>query len=210
MPLPKEDHLSILAKELTSHVPYRRIQQVEVCQLLSSGPQVVYSEGLNGCQVPVITTLPESLSQGMTMLEGKSTFLQVDLSQSATKVQEPKTTSQRQWFEPYSYQQPHPGLPPKAEGQISMIMEVSEIISQAALDTSGIASRSSTPKRPGSLALATLLPLKPEDSVRPVDTSLQVSAPKDAWRWMAPHWRRYMSLHPLWLILWGPAGKLPP
>ena len=56
-----------------------------------------------------------------------------------------------------------------------MTMEVRKLLSQAALDTSGIASRSSTPKRPGSLALATLLPLKPEDSTRLVDTSSQVN-----------------------------------
>ena len=85
VPLPKEGNLSVLAEEHTSHVPYGRIQLLEVHQLLSSGSQMVYLEGLNGCQVLVIMTLPESLSQGVTMLKGKSTYLQVDLSQSATK-----------------------------------------------------------------------------------------------------------------------------
>ena len=93
VPLPKDGHLSVLAEEHTSHVPYGKIQQLEVHQLLSSGSQVVYPEGLNGCQVLVIMTLPESLSQGVTMLKGESTFLQVDLSQSATKQQEPKAPS---------------------------------------------------------------------------------------------------------------------
>ena len=93
VPLPKEGHLSVLAEECTSHVPYGRNQQLEVCQLLSSGSQVAYLEGLNGCQVLVIMTLSESLSQGMTMLEGRSTFLQVDLSQSTTKEQESKAPS---------------------------------------------------------------------------------------------------------------------
>ena len=37
--------------------------------------------------------LPESLSQGATVLKDESTFLQVDLSQSATKEQEPKAPS---------------------------------------------------------------------------------------------------------------------
>ena len=41
-------------------------------------------------------------------------------------------------------------------------------------------SSSSTPKIPGSLALATTLPLKPEDSIKPVDTSSQVSIPDNA------------------------------
>ena len=60
-----------------------------------------------------------------------------------------------------------------------MTMEVSEILSWAVLDTSDLASRSSTPKRPGSLVLATSLPLKPEDSIKPVDTSSQVRIPDD-------------------------------
>ena len=140
---------------------------------------MVYSEGLNGCQVPVIMTLSESLSQGMTMLKGKSTFLQVDLSQSATKVQEPKATSQGSDLSPTPTGNPTWAFPPKAEGQIGMTMEVSELLSWAALNTSDIASGSSTPKRPGSLALATPLPLKPEDSTR-LDTSSQVRTPKDA------------------------------
>ena len=58
-----------------------------------------------------------------------------------------------------------------------MTMEVSGLLSWAVLDTSDLASGNSTPKRPGSLALATLLPLKLEDSAKLVDTSSQVSAP---------------------------------
>ena len=41
----------------------------------------------------MITSLPELLSNGMTMLEGESTFLQMDLSQSTTKEQESKALS---------------------------------------------------------------------------------------------------------------------
>ena len=37
VPLPKGGHLSVLAEEHTSHVPYGRIHQLEVCQLLRSG-----------------------------------------------------------------------------------------------------------------------------------------------------------------------------
>ena len=60
-----------------------------------------------------------------------------------------------------------------------MTMEVSELLFQAVLDTPGLASGSSTPKWPESLALAVALPLKPEDSAKLVDTSSQVSAPED-------------------------------
>ena len=125
-------------------------------------------------------TLPESLSNGMTMLEGKSTFLQVDISQSATKEQESKALSLGSGLSPTPAASPTRAFPPKVEDQISMTMEVSELLSWAVLDISGPASRSSTPKRPGSLVLATPLPLKLEDSAKLVDTSSQVSTPEDA------------------------------
>ena len=77
----------------TSNIPCRRIHQLVVCQLLSSGSQVVYLEGLNGCQIPVVMSPPESLSRGVTILEGESTFLQVDLSPSTSMEQEFKVLS---------------------------------------------------------------------------------------------------------------------
>ena len=60
-----------------------------------------------------------------------------------------------------------------------MTMEVSKLLSWAVLDTSGLASRSSTSKTPGFLALAMPLPVKLEDPAKPVDTSSQVSIPDD-------------------------------
>ena len=128
----------------------------------------------------MIMSLPESLSNGMTMLDGESTFLQVDLSQSTTKKQESMALSLGSGINPTLATSPTRALPPKAEGQISMTMEVSELLSLAVLDTSGLASGSSTPKRPGSLALATPLSHKPEDSAKPVDTSSQVSISDNA------------------------------
>ena len=89
-PLPMEGHLSIMVEGSTSSVICRRISQLEVHQLLSSGSQVIYSVGLNGCQVPVITSLPESLAKGTTLLGGKPTPLLVDILQSTGKGQEPK------------------------------------------------------------------------------------------------------------------------
>ena len=61
-----------------------------------------------------------------------------------------------------------------------MTMEVSELLSQMALDISSQASGSSTPNRPVSLALASSLPLKLEDCGKLVDTSSQVNIPDDA------------------------------
>ena len=175
VPLLTEGHLNVMTEGNTSNSPCGKIWQLEVCQLLSSGSQVVYPEGLNRCQISVITSLPESLSNGVTLLEGKPTSLQVDLSQSVPKGQESKAPSLGGGLSLPSATSPTRALPPKAESQISMTMEVSKLLSRAVLDTSGLASRSSTPKRPGPLALATTLPLKLENSAKPVDTSSHVS-----------------------------------
>ena len=103
-----------------------------------------------------------------------------DLSQSTTKEQESKALSLGSGVSPSLAASPTRALPPKAEGQISMTMEVSKLLSRAALNTSGLASRSSTPKRPGSLALATPLPVKLGDSAKQVDASSQGSISDDA------------------------------
>ena len=121
VPLPTEGHLSVMTEGNTSNIPCRKIHQLEVCQFLSSGSWVLYPEGLIGCQVPVVMSLPESLSNSMNMLKGKLTFLQVDLFQSATKEQ----------------------------SQISMTMEVSKLLSWAVLNTSGLVSGSSIQKDKG-------------------------------------------------------------
>ena len=81
-PLPMEGDLSIMVEGSISSVACRRISQLEVHQLLSSGSQVIYSVGLNGCQVPMITSLPELLAKGATLLGGKPAPLPVDILQS--------------------------------------------------------------------------------------------------------------------------------
>ena len=61
-----------------------------------------------------------------------------------------------------------------------MTMEMRELLSQAVLDTSGLASGSSTPRMHEPLVLVTPLPTKPEDFPQLVDTSSQVSTPNVA------------------------------
>ena len=55
----------------------------------------------------------------MTILEGKSIFLQVDLSQLATKQQGPKALSPGGGLSPTLAASPTRTFPSKAEGQIS-------------------------------------------------------------------------------------------
>ena len=179
MPLHTEGHLSVMPEGSTSSISCGGIHQLVVCQLLSSGSQVVHPEGLSRCQIPVQMSLPESLSRGVTMLEGESALLQVNLSQSATKEQEFKVLSLGSGSNTTPAASPTQASPPKVESQISMTMKVSKLLSQAALDTSGQALGDSTPKRPVSLALASSPTLKLDDFPKPVDTSSQVSIPDE-------------------------------
>ena len=82
VPLPKEGHLGILPQGGAEMTACRRISQLEVCQLLISGLQVAYLVGLNGCEEPVITSLPESLANSISLTGGESIYLEIDIPQS--------------------------------------------------------------------------------------------------------------------------------
>ena len=82
MPLPKEGHLDILPQRGAEITTYGRISQLVVFQLLVSGPQVAYLIGLNRCEEPIITFLPESLANGISLTRGKSIYLEIDILQS--------------------------------------------------------------------------------------------------------------------------------
>ena len=83
-PLPKEGHLGILPEGGTNTIACRGISQLEVCQLLQSDSQVIYPVGLNGHEIPLITSLPKSLANGTSLTGGKSIYLKVDILQSIT------------------------------------------------------------------------------------------------------------------------------
>ena len=113
------------------------------------------------------------------MLNDEPTVLQADISQFVMEEHESKGPISWQCFNIYFPHMPHHGTsPPKVESQVSMTMEVSEL-----LLTSGQAVGSSTLKRPLSMALGAPSSLGLEDSAKPMDTSsqrsLRVSVPND-------------------------------
>ena len=62
--------------------PCAQISQLEVCQLLITGPQVAYPIRLNRCEEPIITSLPEPLANGVSLTRGESIYLEIDISPS--------------------------------------------------------------------------------------------------------------------------------
>ena len=77
VPLPKEGLLSILPQRGAEVTACGRISQLEVHQLLISGLQVTYPIGLNGCEEPFITSLPESLLNCISLMGGESVYLEI-------------------------------------------------------------------------------------------------------------------------------------
>ena len=120
-PFPKEGHLDMLPAGGTNSTTWRRISQLEVCQLLISGLQVTYPLGLNGHEEPIIASLPESLANG-TSLTGEGSNL--------LRGQHPTTHCKRAGLEsitlgrcsPILLASPLKTTPLKPEREVSIIM----------------------------------------------------------------------------------------
>ena len=134
--LPKEGQLSIQVVGGTGSTTCGRVSQLQVHQLLSSGSQVVCPAGLNGCEVLLITSPPEPMAKGINLLSGKPIYLKVDIPQSNMEGAELKALPLSGHSPSTLIASPARPPPPKAEIQVSMTMEVRELLSQVGLDTS--------------------------------------------------------------------------
>ena len=79
MPLPKGKHLCILPQGKAEETSCGQISLLNICQLISPGPQVVYLSCLNGHDEPIITTLLEPLSSGTSIIVSKHPYLEIDI-----------------------------------------------------------------------------------------------------------------------------------
>ena len=89
LPLPKGKHLGILPQGKAEETSHGQISQLNICQLLSASPQVVYPSDLNGHDEPIITTLPEPLSSSVSIIASEHPYLEIDIppkGESDTKV----------------------------------------------------------------------------------------------------------------------------
>ena len=127
MPLLKEGHLGILPQRGAEMTASRRISQLEVHQLLVSGLQVTYPIGLNGCEGPIITSLPESLANSISLTRGKSIYLEIDIPQSLAEEPDQKAPSIGEHSTIVIASPIRP--PPNSEGEVSMTMEVRNLLS---------------------------------------------------------------------------------
>ena len=170
VPLPKEGHLGILPEGGTDSTACGRISQLEVCQLLVSGLQVAYLVGLNGHEDPIITSLPKSLANSISLTGGRSIYLEVNIPQPMVEELDQKVSPLGRCSS-ILIASPLKTTPLKPEREVSMTMEERHLLSWEMLDTSVCVSGNLTPKRPDPVFILTPPPLKLRDLSRLVDTS---------------------------------------
>ena len=172
-PLPKDKHLGVLPKGKVEDTSCGQISQLDICQLLSTGTQVVYPSGLNEHDEPVITTLPELVSSGTSIIAIKHLYLEIDIppkEELYTKVLPIGKASIIQTTNPHKSS-------PKPEG--SMTAEVNHLLDWAIMEASSYGSEHSSLEKI-TMAVATMSPpQKSEVSVPPINTSSQASTEEE-------------------------------
>ena len=170
-PLPKDKHLGILPQGKVEETSCGQISQLKVCQLLTTSPQAIYPIDLNGHDEPIITTLPEPLDSGISIIASEHIYLGIDIPSPPVEELDQKIPPLGK-VPTILITSPHKS-PPKSEG--SMTTEVSNLLSQAVLEVSSCESKHSSPRRPTTAAVPMTPPQKPEVPLQAVDTSSQAS-----------------------------------
>ena len=141
-PLPKNKPLGILPQGKVQETFCGQISQLKVHQLLAASPQVIYPIGLNGHNEPIITTLPEPLDSGISLITSEHIYLGIDIP--SPPVEEPDQKMPPLEDIPTILITSPPKSPPKSEG--SMTTEVSNLLSCAVLEPSSCESQHSSPR----------------------------------------------------------------
>ena len=78
VPLPEDKHLGILSQG-NAESPCGQISQLEVCQLLSARPRVIYPVGLNGDDQSATINLPGPLHSGSSVTIDDHLYIKIDI-----------------------------------------------------------------------------------------------------------------------------------
>ena len=78
-PLPKGKHLGVQPQGKAGESPYGWISQLEVHQLLSARPQVMYPVGLKGNDEPVMTTSSDLLHSTTSITTNEHLYMRIDI-----------------------------------------------------------------------------------------------------------------------------------
>ena len=170
-PLPKDKHLGILPWRKAEESPHGWISQLKVCQLLSSGLQVVYPVGLNGGDQSVTINLSELLHSSSSITTDKHPHLQIDIPLPTPE--EPEHTTPPLGGAPVT---PIDNIPKTLwKPRITLMAEVNDLINRGMVDDYNCKPEHSTMGEETSAGADVFPPLKAEVSAPPLDTSSQAS-----------------------------------
>ena len=171
IPLPKDKHLGILSQWKAEESPYGWISQLEVYQLLSTGPPVIYPVGLNGNNELVMTTLSELLHSSASITTNKHLYMRINIP--PPPLEEPKCTTllvDEVHTIPAANSPKTPRKP-----RVSIAAEVNDLLTWVMVNESSHKSEHSPIGKAATVEAVTSPPHKSEVSPLLVDTSSQAS-----------------------------------
>ena len=175
-PLPKGKNLGVLPQGKVEESPCGWISQLEVHQLLSTRPQVVYLVGLNSGDQPVTITLPDQLHSSACIITTEHPHMRINIP--LLPLEEPECTTL-----PLGGAYAIPAAtPPKTpwKPRISLVTEVNDLLTQAMADDSSCELEHSTTGKAATAEAVMSLSHKSEAPPPPVDTSSQASMEEGA------------------------------
>ena len=170
-PLPKDKHLGVLPQGKAEESPYWWISQLEVGQLLSTRPQVIYLVGLNGGDQLVTIDLPELLHSGSSITTDEHPHMRIDIPLPTPE--EPEHTTP-----PLGGVHAIPAVTtPKTpwKPRISLTAEVDDLLKWGMVEDPSHKSEHSAKGKTATAKAVLSLPHKAEVSGLPIDTSSQAS-----------------------------------
>ena len=170
-PLPKGKHLGVLPQGKAEESPYGQISQLKVCQLLSTGPRVIYPVGLNGGDQLVTINLPEPLHSSSSITTNKHQHMRIDIPPLSPE--EPECTTLPLGGAHAILAATTPKTPWKP--RISLMAEVDDLLKQGMVDDSSHESEHSAMGKAAAVEADMSLSHKVEVPALPVDTSSQAS-----------------------------------
>ena len=172
-PLPKDKHIGILPQRKVEVSPYGQISQLEVHQLLSAGPQVIYLVGgLNGGNQLVTITLPEPLYSSSSVTTDGHLHMRIDIP--LLSPEEPECTTLPLGGVHAIPSATTPKTPWKP--RINLTAEVNDSLKWGMADDSSCKSEYSASEKATAVEAVMSLSHKLEAPALPVDTSSQASA----------------------------------
>ena len=170
-PLPKDKYLGVLPKGKVEESAYGWISQLKVCQLLSTGPWVVYLVGLNVHDQLVTNNLPELLHNSSSITTDEHPTLRIDIP--ILSPEDPEST-----ILPLGRVHAIPtATTPKTswKPRISLTAEVDDLLKWGMVDDYTHEFRHSASEKAAAMEVVMSLSHKEEILAPPIDTSSQAS-----------------------------------